>query len=152
MNINIRKGNPEDIKTIAGFQQAMAQETENIKLDDNILSKGIRAIFDDPSKGQYFVAEFEGKVIASLMTTFEWSDWRNSTVWWLQSVYVLPEFRKQGIFRKMYKHVKSEVEKQPNVSGIRLYMVTSNTVAASTYEAVGMDGERYRMFEWMKEY
>jgi GNAT superfamily N-acetyltransferase len=152
LKINIRKGIPADQETIARFQQAMANETENIRLDQEILSRGIRAIFNDPGKGQYFVAEFEDKIVASLMTTFEWSDWRNSTVWWLQSVYVLPEFRKQGIFRKMYEHVKSEVEKRPDVGGIRLYMVYSNTVAASTYEAVGMDGERYRMFEWMKEF
>jgi GNAT superfamily N-acetyltransferase len=152
LRIKIRKGISADRETIAHFQQAMASETENIQLDPETLVKGIQAIFDDPGKGQYFVAEFEDKIVASLMTTFEWSDWRNSTVWWLQSVYVLPEFRKQGIFRKMYAYVKSEVEKRSDVGGIRLYMVYSNTGAASTYKAVGMDGERYRMFEWMKDY
>lgn len=152
MNIQIRKGKPEDLETIAGFQMAMASETENIELDKTTLNKGITAIFDNPSLGQYFVAEADGKIIASMMTTFEWSDWRNSMVWWLQSVYVLPEFRRMGIFRKMYAHVKQEVISRPEVSGIRLYMVTTNRKAAATYEAVGMDGNRYRMFEWMKDY
>jgi GNAT superfamily N-acetyltransferase len=150
--MTIRKGKTEDIAIIARFQQAMALETEKITLDQDILLKGISAIFDDPSKGQYFVAEASGQVVASLMTTYEWSDWRNSTVWWLQSVYVIPEFRRKGIFRKMYAFIKAEVESNPGVSGIRLYMVTSNHKAASTYEAVGMDGNRYRMFEWVKDY
>ncbi len=152
MNTTIRKGNPKDIGVIAGFQRAMALETENITLNPEVLSNGIKAVFDDPSKGQYFVTEINKKVIASLMITYEWSDWRNSTVWWLQSVYVLPEFRRSGIFRKMYLFIKAEVESNSGVSGLRLYLVTSNHKAASTYEAVGMDGNRYRMFEWMKDY
>lgn len=152
MSIQIRKGKPEDRETIAGFQLAMAKETENIRLDRQVLEKGITAIFENPALGQYFVAEVDGKIVASMMTTFEWSDWRNSLVWWLQSVYVLPEYRRTGIFRKMYEHVKQEVMSRPEVTGIRLYMVTSNRKAAATYEAVGMDGNRYRMFEWMKDY
>ena len=152
MKIKVRQGKPEDRETIASFQQAMALETENIKLDKDTLSKGIRAIFDDPAKGQYFVAEADGKIVASMMTTFEWSDWRNATVWWLQSVYVLPEFRRGGIFRKMYAYVKSEAENRDDVSGLRLYVADSNIKAAKTYENVGMDSGRYQMFEWMKDY
>lgn len=152
MEIIVREGLQEDRQVIAGFQEAMASETENIDLDRETLEKGIQAIFNNPALGKYYVAESEGRIIASMMTTFEWSDWRNSVVWWLQSVYVLPEYRRKGIFKKMYAHVKAEVEKRPEVSGIRLYMVTTNSRAASVYEAVGMDGERYRMFEWMKEF
>lgn len=148
--IEIRKAIPVDWETIAGFQVAMAKETEAIDLDWETISNGVKAIFENPSLGQYFLAEIDGKVVASLMTTFEWSDWRNSMVWWLQSVYVLPEYRKLGIFRKMYEHVKNLVQHNENVSGIRLYVVTSNDTARKAYETVGMDGERYRLYEWMK--
>ncbi|MCF8366753.1 MAG: GNAT family N-acetyltransferase [Bacteroidales bacterium] len=152
MNLNIRKGMPSDAKVIAAFQILMAKETENITLDEPTVNKGVKAVFEKPDLGQYFVAEMDGKIVASLMTTFEWSDWRNSTVWWLQSVYVLPEYRQKGIFKKMYNFVKEQVLSLEEVSGIRLYMVQSNHRAAKVYENVGMDGERYRMFEWMKDY
>ena len=152
MEIEIRKANPKDAKTIIDFQMLMAKETENIDLDPVVLEKGVNAIFTNPAFGQYYIASYEGKTVASLMTTFEWSDWRYSMVWWLQSVYVLPEYRKSGIFRKMYSYIKNEVMHRPEVSGLRLYMVHSNHRAASVYEAVGMDGQHYRMFEWMKDF
>lgn len=152
MNLNIRKGKPSDAGTIAAFQILMAKETEEIDLDRQTVNKGVEAIFETPGLGQYFVAETDGKIVASLMTTFEWSDWRNSTVWWLQSVYVLPEYRQKGIFKKMYNFIKEQVLSLDEVSGIRLYMVHSNHRAAKVYKNVGMDGERYRMFEWMKDY
>lgn len=152
MEITVRKAEPADAKIIAEFQMLMAQETEDIDLDRPTVSKGVQAIFETPGLGQYFVAEVDDKIIASLMTTFEWSDWRNSTVWWLQSVYVLTEYRQKGIFKKMYNYIKEQVLALDEVSGIRLYMVHSNHRAAKVYENVGMDGERYRMFEWMKEY
>jgi len=152
MEIAVRKAEPSDANIIAGFQMLMAKETEDIVLDLPTVNKGVMAIFGKPGLGQYFVAESDGKIIASLMTTFEWSDWRNSTVWWLQSVYVVPEYRQKGIFKKMYNYIKEQVLSLDEVSGIRLYMVHSNHRAAKVYEKVGMDGERYRMFEWMKDY
>ncbi len=151
-NINIRKAIPDDWETIVHFQVLMAKETETIDLDWGTVSMGVKAIFDKPAMGQYFLAETNGKVVASLMTTFEWSDWRNQMVWWLQSVYVLPEYRKLGIFRKMYNHVKELVFQDENISGIRLYVVTSNKHARKVYEAMGMDSERYKLFEWMKDF
>jgi len=150
--IEIRKADSSDWKTIADYQVKMALETEGINLDPETVSKGVKAIFENPGLGQYFLAEEEGKIVASLMTTFEWSDWRNSMVWWLQSVYVIPKYRKLGVFRKMYLHVKNIVQENENVSGIRLYVVTSNNHARKAYKSVGMDGERYQLFEWMKEY
>lgn len=150
MEIQIRKAVKPDSEVIAHFQLLMADETENIKLDERIVQKGVSAIFHQPELGQYFVAEVKGKIVASLMTTFEWSDWRNGMVWWIQSVYVLPEFRKKGIFKKMYRHIKALVLDRDDVSGLRLYVANENTSAAKVYENVGMEGNRYRLFEWMK--
>ncbi len=146
----IKKAQLIDWQTIANFQVLMAKETEDIDLDWKTVSKGVKAIFDNPGLGQYFLAESNGKIVASLMTTFEWSDWRNGMVWWLQSVFILPEFRRMGVFRKMYDYVQQQVLQNESVSGIRLYVDTSNHGARKTYKAVGMDGEHYQLFEWMK--
>jgi GNAT superfamily N-acetyltransferase len=150
--IRIKKALPTNWQTIANFQLLMAKETEDIDLDWDTVSKGVKAVFDNPGLGQYFIAESEGKIVASLMTTFEWSDWRNKMVWWLQSVYILPDYRRMGIFRKMYEHIQQLVLKNENVSGIRLYVDLSNDNARKTYEALGMDGEHYQVYEWMKEF
>jgi ribosomal protein S18 acetylase RimI-like enzyme len=140
----------EEKKMIIKFQRLMAEETEQLALDLQKIEQGVSAVFDQPSRGKYYVATHKSEVIACLLTTYEWSDWRNAMVWWLQSVYVLPEYRRQGIFRLMYAKIKEQVMQMPQVSGIRLYMHHSNHRAAKVYNAVGMDGKNYKMFEWIK--
>ena len=148
--ITIRKAKHEDSSAIIDFQQKMAWETEHMTLATEIITKGVNSVFDNSILGQYWVAEEEGNVVASLLITFEWSDWRNTNVWWFQSVYVLPAFRRTGIFRSMYSHIKKEADKQ-NVAGLRLYVESNNSRAQKTYEALGMKSEHYKMYEWMNE-
>jgi len=148
--IIIRKALPDDSETIIGFQQKMAWETEELSLNTAILEKGVTEVFRNPARGQYFVAEEGGIVVASLLITYEWSDWRNSDVWWFQSVYVLPSYRRKGIFRKMYSFIKEEGEKQ-GIAGLRLYVESNNKKAMATYEALGMQSEHYTLYEWLKE-
>ena len=148
--ISIRKATSEDSDIIIEFQRKMAWETEQMTLDPDIISKGVKAVFTDQSRGQYWVAEDNGNVVASLLITFEWSDWRNTNVWWFQSVYVLPELRRTGIFRSMYQHIKAEADKN-EIAGLRLYVETNNSGAQYTYEALGMNSQHYKMYEWMKK-
>jgi ribosomal protein S18 acetylase RimI-like enzyme len=147
--ISIRKGKPEDATVIIDFQQKMAWETEQMTLVTEVVTGGVNAVFENSSRGQYWIAETDGRVIASLLITYEWSDWRNADVWWFQSVYVLPEYRRQGIFRKMYTIIKDEAERN-GIAGLRLYVETNNIPAQKTYESLGMQSEHYRMYEWLK--
>ncbi|MCU0454686.1 MAG: GNAT family N-acetyltransferase [Bacteroidales bacterium] len=103
--ITVRTATREDAEAIIYFQLNMAWETEAMRLVPETVTKGVNAVFEDPSRGQYYVAEDNGRRIASLLITYEWSDWRNANVWWLQSVYVVPEFRRKGVFRLMYSHI-----------------------------------------------
>ena len=148
--ILVRKAVPSDAPSIIDFQLRMAWETENMKLVHEIVTKGVDAVFNDLSKGQYYVAEDDGKVIASLLITYEWSDWRNCNVWWFQSVYVIPEFRRKGVFRKMYSYIR-ELAVQQSIAGLRLYVETKNSKAQKTYEALGMSSEHYAFYEWMRK-
>jgi GNAT superfamily N-acetyltransferase len=148
--ITIRKATTSDAPAIIDFQKKMAWETEQLTLLPEIINNGVQAVFINPSLGQYWVAEKEDNVIASLLITNEWSDWRNTTVWWFQSVYVLPADRRTGVFRAMYSHIKNEAEKQ-GVAGLRLYVETNNSRARKTYEALGMNDRHYAMYEWLKE-
>jgi len=146
----IRKATPEDSSVIIDFQQKMAWETEHMTLVPEIIFKGVNAVFNDSSRGQYWVAEDNNQIVASLLITYEWSDWRNCNVWWFQSVYVLPGFRRTGIFRSVYLHIKEEAEKN-GIAGLRLYVETNNSKAQKTYEALGMKSLHYKMYEWMKD-
>lgn len=148
--VAVKKARSDDAPAIISFQLKMARETEELELNEDTVTKGVNAVFEDPSRGQYFVADDEGKVIASLLITYEWSDWRNCNVWWFQSVYVLPEYRRQGIFRKMYNHIKSLAETE-DAGGLRLYVETKNIRARKTYEALGMSSEHYAFYEWMRK-
>lgn len=146
----IRKAHPSDSETIARFQLAMAKETENMILDPDTVFRGVKSIFDNPAKGFYLVAAENDEVIACLMITLEWSDWRARTIWWIQSLYVKPEWRKQGIYRNMYNHLKELIKNDDSVGGIRLYVDKSNIPAQKVYEALGMDGNHYQLYEDMK--
>ena len=147
--MHYREALPADASTIIDFQMAMARETEDLELDREVLTRGVNAVFADPALGRYYVAESENRVAGSLLITYEWSDWRNGMVWWIQSVYVLPEHRGRGVYAGLYAHVKSMVA-QSAVRGIRLYVDKRNVPAQEVYTRLGMNGEHYLLFEWMK--
>jgi GNAT superfamily N-acetyltransferase len=151
MDINIRPARPEDAAVLTDFQILMARETEGLELDRSTVERGVAAVFADPGKGEYWLAEEAGRVLACLLVTFEWSDWRNGTVLWVQSVYVLPEARGRGIYRRLYEHLKARVESAPDLRGIRLYMDKRNAAARRVYERLGMTREHYELFEWIKD-
>lgn len=146
----IRLATTDDATAIVDFQLAMAMETENLALDKPTLVQGVAAAFNDSTKGFYLVYEQDNEVVASLMVTFEWSDWRNGTVWWIQSVYVKPAFRRQGIYQKMYAFLKEKVMHEKDIRGLRLYVDMTNHAAQKTYAALGMNGDHYQLYEWMK--
>jgi len=148
--IRVRQAGPEDAETIIAFQMAMAKEVEQIDLDRATLAAGVRAGLADPSLGPYWLAEIDGAVVGCLQTTPEWSDWRNGTVWWIQSVYVRPDRRGRGVFRGLFAHVRARVEADDAARGLRLYVDTRNTRARRLYEKLGLDGDHYRMYEWLK--
>jgi predicted GNAT family acetyltransferase len=149
-DIVVREARREDAGSIIEFQLAMALETEELALDRDILTRGVNAVFDKPTLGRYYLAESDGRVIASLMITYEWSDWRNGMVWWIQSVYTIPEFRRRGVYATLYGHIRAQVESDPDIRGIRLYVDNRNASAQQVYARLGMQGEHYRVFEWMK--
>ncbi len=150
MSIKIRPGLLFDIPAIADYQCKMALETESLKLDPQIVEKGVSAVFDDPTKGKYWLAESQGQVVGCLLTVPEWSDWRNGTVLWIHSVYVHPDFRKLGVYRMLYSHLKTMVEASQELRGLRLYVDKTNKNAQEVYETLGMSGEHYHLYEWLK--
>lgn len=148
--LEIRAARPGDAGTIVDFQLAMARETEDLELDRGTVSRGVEAVLSDPAKGAYWVAGSAGRIVGSLLTTFEWSDWRNGTVLWIQSVYVLPESRGRGVYRALYEHLRRRVEADPGLKGLRLYVDRRNTAAQRVYERLGMTSEHYLTYEWLK--
>lgn len=147
--VSIRPSKPEDIKLLADFQLRLAAETESIELNREVASAGIKALFDDPGKGTYYVAVIASKIIGCYLITYEWSDWRNGMVWWLQSVYVLESHRQQGVFKHMYDHIIKTISQDPTIIGLRLYVDKSNSRAQKVYQSLGMNGDHYTVFEWM---
>lgn len=145
-NYTIARGEVCDIDSIVEFQVDMAMESEGCVLDKEKVTKGVTAAIADESKGIYWVAKKEGKTIGSLMITREWSDWNNEWYWWVQSVYVKPEYRKQGVYKAIYARVK-EMARRNNVSQIRLYVDKTNLSAQNVYERLGMSQSHYLIFE-----
>ena len=147
MTIALREATASDADVIAAFNASMAEETEGITLDRDRLASGVRAVLDDRSKGFYLVAESQSEVVAQTLITYEWSDWRNGVFWWIQSVYVKPEFRSQGVFTRIYEYVAGLARESGNVCGLRLYVEHENERAQRTYERLGMRRTVYHMYE-----
>ena len=146
----VREARITDMPSLLVFQLKMALETENIQLEIQPLTQGMTRLLKDPGKGKYYVAEESGEIVGCLMTTFEWSEWRCGTILWIQSVYVAAPWRKKGVFKKMYQHIHQLVSDDPDLRGIRLYVDKTNAVAQNVYTGLGMNGDHYTVFEWMK--
>ena len=145
----IRKATVTDAESLIQFNTSMALETENKKLDRDKIEPGVMGLFENPQYGFYMVAEHKGTVVGSLMVTTEWSDWRNGVFWWIQSVYVIPEYRRKGVYRAMYKKINemSKSDHSQKVCGFRLYVEKENVIAQKTYKDLGMSETHYKMFE-----
>lgn len=140
----------EHAPLIIECQMAMAMESEGLELDKAKAKKGVHGVFEDPSRGQYYVAEIEGEFAGCLLTTYEWSDWRGSTCLWIQSVYVAQKSRRKGVYTALYNHLKEKVMKSEDYCGIRLYVEKENEPAKITYAKLGMTPEHYDLYEWLK--
>jgi GNAT superfamily N-acetyltransferase len=147
--ITVRPATLDDAILIIDFQLNMAMETESLTLDYQTVTRGVHAVFNDSTKGSYYVAVDDGKIIGSLMTTYEWSDWRCGTVIWIQSVYILKDYRGQGVYKKLYQYIQQLVTPESGYRGIRLYVDKTNLPAQQVYEKLGMNGEHYQVYEWM---
>jgi len=143
----VRLAEDSDIETIVKFNIALAWETEQKKLDAPVVTRGVRTLLNDSGHGFYTVAEIAGRVVGCTLITYEWSDWRCGQFWWIQSVYVDPEFRRRGVFRKLYEYLKEKASGEPHVCGFRLYVEHSNLPGQSTYAGVGMEEVSYRFYE-----
>lgn len=136
-----------DVPVIAEFNRRLAWETERLKLDPEVLRPGVTAVLNDSTKGTYYVAEANDEVVGQLMITYEWSDWRNGNLWWIQSVFVKEEFRGKGVFRTLFAYLQNLARSSKGVAGLRLYMHADNAAARQAYERLGMRHSDYEVFE-----
>ena len=146
MSITIRIATRDDIAHIAQWNSAMAWETERKTLEPAVIERGVTAVFDEPRRGFYLVAERAGESAGCLLITYEWSDWRAGDFWWIQSVYVVESARREGVFRQLYEDAKQRAM-QSGAVGLRLYVETENERAQRTYAGLGMERCHYFMYE-----
>ncbi|HRI63469.1 MAG TPA: GNAT family N-acetyltransferase [Polyangium sp.] len=147
IDTHIRLATSSDIEALARNHRSMAFETENKTLDRETTLRGTRAVLDDPGKGFYLIAERAGQMVGQLLVTFEWSDWRDGTFWWIQSVYVLPHARRTGVYRALHDYVLAKARRSKDICGVRLYVDKDNGHAQATYRAMGMLPAHYDIYE-----
>lgn len=147
MTMNIRKANPDELDILVSNNRAMALETEGKTLDLTTAEQGVKRVLTDPSTGFYLVIEKGEEILGQCLITFEWSDWRCGSYWWIQSVYILPLFRRIGLFSQLYRYIHNEAVQSKEVVGLRLYVDENNLAAKATYKSVGFESSHYRMFE-----
>lgn len=150
MTIKIREARESDLVFLVDSMLKMAKETEDLELSENTLRQGIKNVLLDEHKAIYYIAEINNNYAGTLMITKEWSDWRNAWVLWIQSVYTVVEYRKNGVYKSLYQYIKQLVADNADYCGIRLYVDKTNIPAQKVYTKLGMNGNHYRFFEWME--
>jgi len=151
LDIQIDQATLEDCGAITEFNIRLAEETESKSLNEELVLRGVRESLGDQRGCQYFVARHQENVIGQLMFTREWSDWRNGEFWWFQSVYVHPDYRRQGVFQRLSEHIQKLAQSNPDVVGLRLYVEEENEHAQSTYRQLGFQFPGYHVMEKMLE-
>jgi len=147
MAVSIRVARSTDLEFLVDGNARLAAETEDRELDRELLSEGVAAVIGDAAKGRYYVADDGEGPIGQMLITYEWSDWRSGWFWWLQSVYVVPEARDQGVFSRMYAYLLEAAKRDPEVCGVRLYVDVRNDRAAAIYRSIGMKDAGYTVYE-----
>jgi predicted ABC-type ATPase/GNAT superfamily N-acetyltransferase len=147
MPIAIRLATLADAAIVVEFNRRLAEETEGKTLNPRKLEPGVAAVLADPNKGLYYLAEVDGHIVGQIGLTFEYSDWRCGWFWWIQSVYVRSEARRQGVFRALYEHVERLAEADSEAIGLRLYVEQANATAQQTYLRLGMERTGYFVLE-----
>lgn len=146
MTVRIRAATPGDASRLCAWNAAMARETEHKTLDAERLRAGVDSVLAHAARGFYLIAERDGEALGSAMVTYEWSDWRDGNFWWIQSVYVLPQARRQGVFRALHAAI-AERARAAGAIGLRLYVDLDNASAQATYAALGMQRCHYALYE-----
>ncbi len=147
MTFSIRDATPADAGTIADYNNRLAEETEAQTLDPDLIGPGVATFLADPSKGRYWLAIVDDRIIGQVAVTYEWSDWRNGMIWWVQSVYIDADYRRQGVYSCLYRHVESQAQSDSDAIGIRLYVEKDNERAQTTYADLGMNMTNYRIMQ-----
>lgn len=147
MTVLVREATADDCDTIATYNSQMSEETEGRPLDRDTIRAGVAALLADRSKGRYWVAVDDDAIAGQIMVTWEWSDWRNGMLWWIQSVYVTRDYRRQGVFTALYRHVKKVARESGATAGLRLYVEQDNARAQATYQSLGMSMTKYRIMQ-----
>jgi ribosomal protein S18 acetylase RimI-like enzyme len=147
MTIEIRPATPADIAPVVEFNRLLALESEGKTLDPVVLRRGVTSVLADRAKGLYFLAEENNQPLGQIGVTYEWSDWRDGWFWWIQSVYVVREARRRGVFRELFEHVRRAAQADPQVIGLRLYVERDNVAAHATYRKLGLEWTTYQVME-----
>jgi ribosomal protein S18 acetylase RimI-like enzyme len=145
--IKIRNATLHDLEIIVEFNSAMARETEKIHLNSLTVREGVRNLLTNDELGFYLIADINDKPVEQVLITTEWSDWRNGFFWWIQSVFVHPDFRYKNVYDKLHKKVTKLAITQGNVKGLRLYVDGENSLAQKVYKSMGMKLSHYVFFE-----
>jgi ribosomal protein S18 acetylase RimI-like enzyme len=144
--MKIRNADLKDFKSIAENNLKLAKESENRIISHRIVLEGVRRVLSDSQKGFYLVAEDNNEIIGQMMITYEWSDWQNMDIWWLQSVYIKKSFRRKGVFKQMLKNIKV-MAVENNVDTLRLYVHSDNFDAKQVYDRMKLIKKNYDFYQ-----
>jgi ribosomal protein S18 acetylase RimI-like enzyme len=134
---SIRPATTDDIDALVGFTLAEARDAERRTLDVEGARRGVRAAFASPPRASYWVAHTsEGRVVGCTSVVTEWSNFLGGDFWWIQSLYILPEHRGQGLVDQLLAHLSARAL-AAGALDLRLYGFDTNERAMRAYQRNG---------------
>jgi predicted GNAT family acetyltransferase len=150
--LKIRRAELRDLPYLVDFTSEEAREAENTVKIPETLTRGIEAALQDGTIATYWVmTDSEDCPIGSVSSVREWSDWNAGYYWWIQSMYLKPDYRGKGLMSRLIDEVKTEMIAQGGLE-LRLYVHSDNIVAKKAYEKVGFIHSDYEIMTLSKEY
>lgn len=133
--MNIRKGNPEDMKAVLGLIQELAEFEKEpnavlITVDDLI-----RDGFSETPLFHVFIAELDSEIVGIALYYYRYSTWKGKTIH-LEDLVVKEKMRGTGLGYALYSEIIKQGQKD-NVRRIEWNVLDWNTPAVQFYEKSG---------------
>lgn len=145
MDLKVRRAELKDLDKLIGFAYEEAREAEGAEMVPATLRTGIMTALINKEIAIYWVlVDRDDEPVGNVSALKEWSNWNAGFYWWIQSMYISPQYRGKGYLPLLLNTVNAEAKKQGALD-LRLYVYKDNVRAIKAYEKTGFVEAKYNI-------
>jgi GNAT superfamily N-acetyltransferase len=146
--VTIGPADRDDLDALVKLLGELFTQEHEFTADAEKQARGLRLIFDDPRRGQIFVARLDRDVVAMASILFTISTAEGAVVGLLEDVIVAEPHRRRGVGRRLLEHVLQWCWQQ-GLLRVTLLADHDNLSALSLYQRAGFAQSKMRVLrQW----